>query len=46
VNGFWGNSCLDSRVALDNRYIDDWSFGTDAAILARTLKAVVRKSGV
>ncbi len=46
VNGLWGNSSLEDRVRLDNRYIDDWSLWRDAVILARTPGAVIRKAGL
>ena len=44
VNGFWGNTSVDERVRLDNRYIDQWSLWLDLRILAQTVPAVIRKS--
>lgn len=50
LTGLWqvsGRSALglDDRVHLDVRYVDEWSLGLDARILARTLVAVVRGTG-
>jgi exopolysaccharide biosynthesis polyprenyl glycosylphosphotransferase len=44
VNGLWGNSSVEERIRLDNRYADDWSPWHDAVILLRTLGAAIRKS--
>lgn len=44
VNGYWGDSDIQTRVKLDNEYIDNWSFLGDLTILARTISAVVRKA--
>jgi exopolysaccharide biosynthesis polyprenyl glycosylphosphotransferase len=44
VNGLWGNSSVEERIRLDNRYADDWSPWQDIVILLRTLGAVIRKS--
>ncbi|MGH9030866.1 MAG: sugar transferase, partial [Acidimicrobiia bacterium] len=46
VNGLWGNSSVEERIRLDNRYADDWSPWRDAVILLRTLGATARKSRV
>ena len=43
VEGFWGDTSIEDRVRLDNRYIDSWSLGTDIQIMLRTLGAVIRK---
>lgn len=32
--------CLERRISADNRYIDQWSFGGDVAILVRTVFTV------
>jgi exopolysaccharide biosynthesis polyprenyl glycosylphosphotransferase len=50
VTGLWqvsGRSALafDQWVALDLHYIDHWSLGLDALILARTVPAVLRGTG-
>ena len=42
VNGLRGPTSLTERVELDNFYIDHWSPGLDAKILARTVLAIVR----
>ena len=36
---------FDDWVALDLKYIDEWSLRTDLRILARTIPAVVRGVG-
>jgi lipopolysaccharide/colanic/teichoic acid biosynthesis glycosyltransferase len=36
----------DSRNTFDVRYVDDWSLGLDARILARTILTVVGGRGV
>ena len=43
VEGFWGDTSIEDRVRLDNRYIDSWSLWTDIQIVLRTLGAVIRK---
>lgn len=51
LTGLWqvsGRSSVvdfDRWVALDLRYIDRWSLALDAAILARTIPAVIRGTG-
>jgi exopolysaccharide biosynthesis polyprenyl glycosylphosphotransferase len=50
ITGLWqvsGRSTLsfDKWIALDFRYIDEWSLGLDMKILARTLPVVVRRTG-
>lgn len=37
VNGLWGDTDLDDRARLDNRYIERWSLALDVRILLRTL---------
>jgi len=37
VNGFWGDSSLETRVRLDNRYIENWSPWRDLMIGLRTI---------
>lgn len=44
VNGYWGLSEIESRVRLDNHYIDTWSVWRDLGILLRTIPAIVVKS--
>ena len=39
------NLGFDDQIALDLKYIDDWSLGADIEILARTIPAVVRGVG-
>jgi lipopolysaccharide/colanic/teichoic acid biosynthesis glycosyltransferase len=50
LTGAWqvnGRSLVDfaGRVALDQRYVENWTFGSDLAILLRTPKAVVSGRG-
>ncbi len=50
ITGLWqvsGRSDLsfDQWMTFDFRYIDDWSLGLDLRILAKTLGAVVKRSG-
>ena len=44
VNGLWGNTSVEERVRLDNRYIDEWSPWLDMRIVVRTIPAVFRKA--
>lgn len=43
VNGFWGDSSLESRVRLDNRYIENWSLWRDLVISLRTVPTLLGK---
>ena len=50
ITGLWqvsgrSNLPFDSWVALDLKYIDNWSLNLDLQILARTIPAVLRGSG-
>jgi exopolysaccharide biosynthesis polyprenyl glycosylphosphotransferase len=50
ITGLWqvsGRSDLtwDEAVELDVRYVENWSLGLDLAILVRTIRAVLRRSG-
>jgi lipopolysaccharide/colanic/teichoic acid biosynthesis glycosyltransferase len=50
ITGLWqvsGRSDLswDETVALDLQYVDNWSFGGDVDVMARTLRAVVDGRG-
>jgi exopolysaccharide biosynthesis polyprenyl glycosylphosphotransferase len=50
MTGLWqvsGRSSVsfEQWMSLDFRYIDDWSLGLDFQILARTVKAVVKRTG-
>jgi exopolysaccharide biosynthesis polyprenyl glycosylphosphotransferase len=50
ITGLWqvsGRSSLafDKWIALDFRYIDEWSLGLDLRILARTVPVVLKRSG-
>jgi exopolysaccharide biosynthesis polyprenyl glycosylphosphotransferase len=50
ITGLWqvsGRSSLpfDKWIALDFRYIDEWSLALDLRILARTLPVVLKRSG-
>ncbi|MFV0260638.1 MAG: sugar transferase [Acidimicrobiales bacterium] len=43
IAGLRGDTSISERVKYDNLYIDQWSFGTDLQILAKTVVAVVRQ---
>ena len=46
VNGLWGDTSLEDRARLDNRYIEHWTLGRDLAILLRTLPTLLgRRDG-
>ena len=45
VNGYWGDTSIEDRARLDNRYIDSWSLWTDLKILVRTVPTLFRRSG-
>jgi exopolysaccharide biosynthesis polyprenyl glycosylphosphotransferase len=49
ITGMWQisgrNSNFDQWIALDFRYIDNWSLGLDLRILLQTLPAVIRREG-
>jgi exopolysaccharide biosynthesis polyprenyl glycosylphosphotransferase len=50
MTGSWqvaarGSFSFDQWIALDFAYIDDWSLGLDLKILARTIPAVLKRSG-
>jgi lipopolysaccharide/colanic/teichoic acid biosynthesis glycosyltransferase len=50
ITGSWqvsarGSLSFDQWIALDFAYIDNWSLGLDLKILARTVPAVLRRSG-
>jgi lipopolysaccharide/colanic/teichoic acid biosynthesis glycosyltransferase len=50
ITGLWqvsGRSSVgfDQWIKLDFNYIDDWSLALDFWILARTVKAVVKRTG-
>ncbi len=37
VNGYWGDTSIERRVRLDNRYIENWSLWRDLVIGLRTI---------
>jgi exopolysaccharide biosynthesis polyprenyl glycosylphosphotransferase len=37
INGYWGDTSIERRVRLDNRYIENWSFWRDLVIGLRTI---------
>jgi exopolysaccharide biosynthesis polyprenyl glycosylphosphotransferase len=43
VNGFWGDSSIETRVRLDNRYIENWSLWRDLVIGLRTIPTLLGK---
>jgi exopolysaccharide biosynthesis polyprenyl glycosylphosphotransferase len=45
IHGLRGETSLLDRVEWDNFYIENWSFGLDLRILARTLPAVFGRRG-
>ena len=44
VNGLRGDTSIELRVRLDNRYIDTWTFGADLRILLMTFRAVLTRN--
>ena len=44
VNGYWGDTSIEDRARLDNRYIDSWSLWSDLKILLRTVPTLFRRS--
>jgi exopolysaccharide biosynthesis polyprenyl glycosylphosphotransferase len=43
VHGFWGDSSIEARVRLDNRYIENWSLWRDLVITLRTIPTFLGK---
>jgi exopolysaccharide biosynthesis polyprenyl glycosylphosphotransferase len=43
VNGYWGDSSIETRVRLDNRYIENWSMWRDLVIALRTFPTLFGK---
>ncbi len=43
VNGYWGDSSIERRVRLDNRYIENWSMWRDLVIALRTFPTLFGK---
>ena len=43
VNGFWGDTSIEARVRLDNRYIENWSLWRDLVIALRTIPTLLGK---
>ncbi len=43
VNGFWGDTSIETRVRLDNRYIENWSLWRDLVIGLRTIPTLLGK---
>jgi exopolysaccharide biosynthesis polyprenyl glycosylphosphotransferase len=41
VNGLWGESSIEERARVDNRYIESWSLRQDLAILLRTVPTLL-----
>ncbi len=41
VNGYWGDTSIETRVRLDNRYIENWSLWRDLVIGLRTLPTLL-----
>ena len=37
VNGLWGDTSVEARARLDNRYIEDWSIAKDIKIMLQTI---------
>lgn len=42
VNGLWGDTSLEARSRLDNRYVESWSLSRDLLILARTIPTIFK----
>ncbi len=43
VNGYWGDTSIERRVRLDNRYIENWSMWRDLVIALRTFPTLFGK---
>lgn len=43
VHGYWGDTSVDRRVRLDNRYIENWSMWRDLVIALRTFPTLFGK---
>jgi len=43
VNGYWGDTSIETRVRLDNRYIENWSLMRDLVIGLRTIPTLFGK---
>jgi exopolysaccharide biosynthesis polyprenyl glycosylphosphotransferase len=43
VNGYWGDTSIETRVRLDNRYIENWSLWRDLVIGMRTIPTLLGK---
>ncbi len=43
VNGYWGDTSMETRVRLDNRYIENWSIWRDLVIALRTVPTLFGK---
>ena len=43
VNGYWGDTSIETRVRLDNRYIENWSLRRDLVIGLRTIPTLLGK---
>lgn len=41
VNGYWGDTSIERRVRLDNRYIENWSLWRDVVIFLRTIPTLL-----
>ncbi len=41
VNGYWGDTSIEARVRLDNRYIETWSPWRDLIIALRTIPTLL-----
>lgn len=41
VNGYWGDTSIEARVRLDNRYIENWSLWRDVVIALRTIPTLL-----
>ena len=43
MNGYWGDTWIEARVRLDNRYIENWSLWRDLVIAMRTMPTLLGK---
>jgi exopolysaccharide biosynthesis polyprenyl glycosylphosphotransferase len=43
VHGYWGDTSIETRVRLDNRYIENWSLWRDLVIALRTIPTILGK---
>ena len=40
IRGFRGDTCIETRVAYDLKYLENWSFGLDLKIVWLTVRGI------